>query len=523
MNYFRPTPYDKYGLLPMEPGEEEEIASHMPHYLFYRRDKSNVDFYCTACHNRHYMHKSEFSETLGHKRRGLCPACQEAVEFRSMCFGRKTLDAWENFVIVRVESENEVHLECCGARLYFEEDDMEPRYDLFSKAYYELRPGSAQKYANRWCWYGGYDWTEIKTLGEPHFVSCFGFSDNSYYPICLERLDKTFLRYALRDYKPSYLVTYLSKYAKHPNIEYLVRGRFERIAEAVVVGGQGIYINWRSTDLKKMLRLDRAEINLLQGCSADEYREYISIRRHLNKESGIVDHNRIARYWTEFGYFDDRIGTISTQSGLTYKQIMDYCLKNVKDRGSRAKSEFLCDYRDYINDCIELNYDLTNRTVAFPRDLHTAHQRTMKAIVIKQSREMEERRAVSDKLREWLPYVSEEKGLAVILPKSVAEIVEEGRALSHCVGGYADRHAEGLLHIVFLRRLDDLTTPYYTIEVNTEGRMVQCRGYANNAVYNDGEPKPQEIKDFEAEYQQYIIRSIKEFKKKRKKKARRSA
>ena len=136
---------------------------------------------------------------------------------------------------------------------------------------------------------------------------------------------------------------------------------------------------------------------------------------------------------------------------------------------------------------------------------------------------MEERRAVSDKLREWLPYVSEEKGLAVILPKSVAEIVEEGRALSHCVGGYADRHAEGLLHIVFLRRLDDLTTPYYTIEVNTEGRMVQCRGYANNAVYNDGEPKPQEIKDFEAEYQQYIIRSIKEFKKKRKKKARRSA
>ena len=80
-----------------------------------------------------------------------------------------------------------------------------------------------------------------------------------------------------------------------------------------------------------------------------------------------------------------------------------------------------------------------------------------------------------------------------------------------------------MLHILFLRKTDAPNVPFYTMEVDTEGRLIQCRGYANNVVNRGGVPKPQEIKDFEQEYQQYLIKAFKEFKKKKHKKARKTA
>ena len=129
----------------------------------------------------------------------------------------------------------------------------------------------------------------------------------------------------------------------------------------------------------------------------------------------------------------------------------------------------------------------------------------------------------ADEQRGYLEYVDDQRGLAVILPSNLENIVYEGATLEHCVGGYADRHALGTLHIVFLRRLDDLETPYYTMEISTSGRIVQCRGFRNNAESRGGKPKPQEIIDFERDYQQYLNRAMAEINDKKRKKARKSA
>ena len=82
------------------------------------------------------------------------------------------------------------------------------------------------------------------------------------------------------------------------------------------------------------------------------------------------------------------------------------------------------------------------------------------------------------------------------------------------------RHAHGKLHIMFLRKASEPHMPYYTIEVSISGKIVQCRGYKNNMVKNGGQEKPQEIIDFEKEYQQYLYRV---FADKNKEKERRSA
>lgn len=52
------------------------------------------------------------------------------------------------------------------------------------------------------------------------------------------------------------------------------------------------------------------------------------------------------------------------------------------------------------------------------------------------------------------------------LPEDEQDLKDEGKALSHCVGGYGSRIKRGECAIVFLRRLDDPDTSYITVELN---------------------------------------------------------
>ena len=99
------------------------------------------------------------------------------------------------------------------------------------------------------------------------------------------------------------------------------------------------------------------------------------------------------------------------------------------------------------------------------------------------------------------PHEYSDDSLTVRLPKSMDEIVQEGAALSHCVGGYAKRHANGQTTILFLRKAEEPDTPYYTMEIDKAGNIRLCYGYKNNRA---GNPKPPEIKIFEKHYEQYL-------------------
>lgn len=134
-----------------------------------------------------------------------------------------------------------------------------------------------------------------------------------------------------------------------------------------------------------------------------------------------------------------------------------------------------------------------------PYDFHSMHTR-LSALIRYESDEIN-RKLFTENYAERRALEYSGNGLILRQPESMEEIAAEGAALNHCVGGYAERHAKGKLTILFLRRLDKPDVPYYTMEVSTDGRIVQCRGYKNNKANN---PKPQEIIDFEKEYQIYL-------------------
>lgn len=395
--------------------------------------------------------------------------------------------------------------------------------ELFARCFHRFSNGTIaerQRYvfAKDGCVrYGSYDginWTIRKDFREPVFcVSSYGYTfDNSYSVIDANAIDRSYLRYSEhRRYKGNFLICYLQLYCRHPNLEYLMKQNYDVIDEVYTGywGGKtklvpSNLIDWKSNDLLKMLHLNRTEFKLLKG-QEFFYDNYIGYRNEFPKllPEDILNLAKV---------FKSERGTLKRcveMTGLTPQRIARYLSEN---------NVFICDYLDYADQCRHLKYDMHDTAVSMPHDFYKMHGRLSE--IIRSESDKKTRQAFKDNYagRKSLDYSSGE--LFIRQPESSAEIVNEGKVLCHCVGGYAERHANGKLHILFLRKLSEPDIPYYTVEVSTSGKIVQCRGYKNNVVFSGGEEKPQKITDFEKEYQQYLDRI---FADKNKKKERKSA
>lgn len=145
-------------------------------------------------------------------------------------------------------------------------------------------------------------------------------------------------------------------------------------------------------------------------------------------------------------------------------------------------------FRDYLLDCVTLGLELHDREVLLPKDLDAAHRRTIAQV---KHRANEAKRAEFHKRSEKLERWRYEAGGLLIRPAADAdELIAEGGSLHHCVGGYADRMADGETAIFFVRRLDAPDEPYYTLELRNQS-VVQCR-----SLYNAGYEANPAVHDF---------------------------
>lgn len=76
-------------------------------------------------------------------------------------------------------------------------------------------------------------------------------------------------------------------------------------------------------------------------------------------------------------------------------------------------------------------------------------------------------------------------GLMVMAPHEAKDIRIEGRTLHHCVGTYVERVAKGKTNIFFVRKEETPEVPYFTMEINMDGVMIQCRGKYNCSMPDD--------------------------------------
>lgn len=304
-----------------------------------------------------------------------------------------------------------------------------------------------------------------------------------------------FFKYVqLNDLPRANIMTVIKFLMKHPNAEYLAKQGFTELM--VEEAENPIYVDWKSNNLKTMLGLNKLDIKAIQEHKIQKhYWKYKNIKSLYPQLSPCLI-CKAADMFLSGVELSNMLDKLNKHRNVSSKKLIEYFSEQHINR---------IDYNDYIRQCEELNYNLQDSMYMFPHNFHKMHQRRSELINVLRREQEEKKRSEESKLitqraSELEPLKFEHSGLMIVLPESTMDILNEGKALNHCVGGYAGRHANGKLSIVFLRKADKPDVPYYTIEVSNDFTIKQCRGFKNNVTI----PKTDDVEEFEKAYQKHL-------------------
>ncbi|MBE6825874.1 MAG: hypothetical protein E7511_03190 [Ruminococcus sp.] len=376
--------------------------------------------------------------------------------------------------------------------------------ELFARCYHRYYDGQIierQRYVfakDGFCRYGYHDykgWSVRNDFREPVFCSAsYGYNfDNTYSVLNWDAIAGSDMRYSQADsFRGGLLMNYFRLYCKHPNLEYIIKAGYHCCLVEDTRGWWGgrvslnldASIDWKSNNLLKMLHLNRTEFKALQG-QEDLYFAYLRWREQFPKLHP-ADLIALAKV---FDLDSNLLKCFEEQTDKPVQRIARYLNEQDVNR---------YDYRDYLDQCEHLHYDLHDTAICFPHDFIAMHARL--SAVIKYEHDQKALAEFAKRKSERIFLEWQSGDYLIRQPDSMDEIVAEGRALCHCVAGYADRHAKGALHILFIRDVSEPDKPLATLELSADGKLRQVHGYGNDVK----KPLPQEVKDFVNEWLDYI-------------------
>ena len=473
--------------------------------------------HCTACGGEFH------AVNLKHRQETQCPICADrcTVIYNYYNFsGRHAEDQIYAMILMPgAEGDKNLYISCVRAELFFCLHQYDPNIVVTEMQRYIYTEKQSYRYGkdyyyttesflnNHVIWHKHYknQWTPRTKVTEPVFDNV-----SRYYEVIIGDISNTCMRYSAIDlFHCSSVIEYLRIYKKYPGIERLIKcGVFKDLISIVRHVDD---IDWGKTELHKMLGINKAEYKAVAEAKENFFDFKIAKKklRFANTPERVIKYMHAVRH--QYGILE----RVTKLTGISAKDICDYLIK---------QRVTISDYDDYLRAARCVNFNVKDKQIALPKDLHTAHNRVVAVMATLRAEEkawknaeLQKKNELFDKQREKLEYSVGE--YIIRKPNSLAEIVAEGQALRHCVAGYTGRHANGELTIMFLRRKSEPDTPYYTIEVSKNYQIVQCRGYKNNWTINGGEEKPPEIVEVEKQYQNYLDGLAANEKKKRRKTA----
>lgn len=273
------------------------------------------------------------------------------------------------------------------------------------------------------------------------------------------------------------LAGYLALWRKRPAVENLLVQGCGALVEKWIREEQERYgynggipklpaVNWKENRPARMLGLNREEFRQMRQSqwTGDDLKKYKQVR-----DSGVpVRLPEDMELLRGFPGWD--LGEILSHSPGDFWRTLRYLQK----QGHRSWTML----RDYWRMSAELDRDLTDSLVRWPRDLKAAHDRVME----EQTHRAEEalREAFRQRFAALSPLSLELGGLLIRPCRDQEELIAEGVALHHCVAGYARDHAGGKTAIFFIRRADRPQEPWFTLELDEKRLEVrQNRGLRN--------------------------------------------
>lgn len=457
-------------LPPAPAGVESWIRKELVNktYLIYNKKENKVA--CTRCGHtyradRFYIERGDTGE---------CPRCHSKGEYKPSGVGRRNLDEHVR-VLIFVHRGKTVYGTLTEVTVNFSPFG-KPQLDRWLSAVYVFNDKEQIYYKNR-PWYGWERRNNIKLpaaaqvhnwYSTPKWIRTEIYEDNLkdvFEKSCLKyQYDRDF--FDNNEFMPSDYISYISKSLKQQSIELLRKAGFERIAAARIFGFRGQRcVNWKGKELKKILRIPMRHIRFLK--QYDPRLNDLSVFQKLTEKE---------KRNTPFEIIEE----IADIREWHLEQIADYIspLKLIKYKHEKGlRGLFVNDWLDYIHNCEKLGMDISRKNILLPEDFTEAHDTVAEKVEVETNRKKDEKIAAAT-----FDFLIIRKNLTCHMARSQSELNKESRCLHHCVRTYGDRVARGNCFILLIRKTDEPDTPYYTLEIDKKGEVVQCRGERNCAM-----------------------------------------
>ena len=483
----------------------------MPQYIFYDYQRKAPGYaYCTAC--RHEVRIA----AAKHNTSGLCPRCKKEITFK--CRGRRgRIFDRETVQVLQKAEGNRLVLRIIKVYRSFADSDVPNHFEVWENARQFITLSSSGQCSVDAYYYhykAEYDLTPWCNGYRPVFDQWkYNFTADMSGVLYQRNLSDT-----LKDTPWAYsqleafsgiasfsgVATFLSAYIKRPKIEHLIKMKLYRLVSGIIYGGYSYSalqaINFNGENMRAILGIDRPYFPLLRELdpSIDQL--------HLIRQLLQADHKPSTEQikWFIANKISNADAAKELLAHMSVHKLQRYAERQFapEDEAALKRVDYykmntlITDYHDYLCMCKELQYDVKNSFILFPRELKAAHDSVAKTL--KDKRTAEHEKAIAGSFDEWQKrYQYQSKELMMIPPHSAKEIVNEGAALHHCVSLYVKNVAEKKSVILFVRSVDEPDKSLCTVEVK-DGQVTQARGFGN-------EEPPEQITAFIEQWKQRVL------------------
>ena len=485
---------DKMRRVPQTPANLKRWADKhiMPHYLFYdyNNGRAKTQAYCTYCEKFSVIKRPKSNDVLR------CPKCRQKVIAKAQGKRAAYHEDMETCQVIRRISPQELVV-----RIYKLYWSYAKGKDSIRKSAYEVmrifvRSDDGKKAIVEPYYYdSSYDsvtrWRRGYHPGALFGMECFISEETGeiYLPGLEKTLQGTAWEYcALRQFYertaiPMQVSHYLKMYLRHPLlVERLTKVGFENIvADVVYRHGFSDALDEMQARTNRILRVEKQDVSVLQeqkvGVSLlKKYQAYVAI--HLRGRAELFQwqlHNEVSEIPTDIFQY------MTAEKFMRYidAQFPIYCeTRPANGYRDPTMETLVITYVDYLHMCRRQAYDMKDKSVLFPKNCAAAHDR--EAERIQKINDAQKNKAFGMAYAGFArKAVLSNEELQIVCPQRANDLVDEGKALHHCVGSYIEKVAEGRCLIVFVRRVEELKKPYVTVEVR-DGKIAQIHGDHNS-------------------------------------------
>lgn len=429
-----------------------------------------------------------------------CPYCGANAYVKELgrTGSRKNLTSFLDVIVVRW------YRGALWARAYYTAKRYKPEYSLIGRPDYQVRniyrfkPGEA---VCAYAWYGEFHGITVMDerpkklplpIQEP-FSNGYNGARTDFAIIGLDEISKSPFRYCQHKeffaHSGSYM-RFLAVCCIYPRqVEMLMKSGMREAVHDLVHGHKwnAAAFDWEKTNPLESFQLSKSEMK--DYLAGEKNLEALAYYKQFRRKKIKCEIAEVLEVMSRSPYAKEK----SVIKRLKDHKIepgrwVPYMLRETEAENSKKKRSFTETgalaqlWVDYIDAAVALGYDLTNPLMQMPKSIRRKHDKTVKAAAPVIAARLE--KELGEKESKRLKQANARYGFAfgeyiIRAPINAEEIVNEGKALKHCVGGYAERHMNGKLTILFLRAAADPYKPLVTLEMNSD-RLVQLHGYKND-------------------------------------------